>query len=154
MPPRTPLERFHEKISENPNGCWVWNGNRNPDDYGRFWLDGKKILAHRFAYETLRAPIPPELELDHLCRDRGCVNPDHLEPVTHAENIRRGLTGKVNHRNARKTHCLRGHPFDGVLNATNRGWTRFCWTCKRERARPLGQTRAQSGITSASNEGA
>lgn len=74
----------------NPdNGCWEWQGELNSNGYGRVWRNNKRIMAHRGFYELHRGPIPEGLELDHLCRNKPCVNPAHLEPVTHAENVRR-----------------------------------------------------------------
>jgi hypothetical protein len=93
--------------------CWVWTAFLNHLGYGRFSadVDGRRsqVQAHRWLYEQLLGPIPPGLEPDHLCRNRGCVNPAHLEPVTHTENMLRGQT--VNAINAAKTHCPRGHEY-------------------------------------------
>jgi hypothetical protein len=86
---RLELER---RISPEPNtGCWLWVGNKNDRGYGVVPLEGKIRKAHRAVYESERGPIPEGLTLDHLCRIRCCVNPDHLEPVTAMENIRRGI---------------------------------------------------------------
>lgn len=102
-------ERFWNKV-EMTNACWPWIGYCNPDGYAQFSAEGRQVYVHRYAYEQLVGPIPPGLTLDHLCRVRRCVRPDHLEPVTQRENNLRGDT--IPGRNARKTHCLRGHPFD------------------------------------------
>lgn len=100
--------------------CWPWEGFCDPKGYGR---RGPR-LAHRIAYEAFVGRIPKGKEIDHLCGNRGCVNPWHLEAVAHIENIRRG-------RNARKTHCLRGH----LLPPPNRWGHRNCQPCDTIRHR-------------------
>ena len=110
-------------------GCWLWTAAKERDGYGHAWLAGRRWRAHRLFYEWLVGPIPMGLQLDHLCREPACVRPDHLEAVTHRENMRRGHGFAGEH--ARKTHCARGHPFSGS-NLAPRGNGRACRTCQRE----------------------
>ena len=128
---RLPM-RFWEKVSVVPSGCWLWIGCCDPGGYGQFWSRGPK-LAHRIAYQALVGPVLPPLELDHLCRNRPCVRVDHLEIVTRAQNVHRG--SGLTALNARKTHCLRGHPFD-FINTYMRsdGKGRECRACHRHYA--------------------
>lgn len=95
--PATAPARFWPKVAEDGD-CWAWTGYRQPSGYGQF----DKQYAHRWAFEHLRSEIPEGLELDHLCRVRHCVNPWHLEPVTHAENHRRRRGFKTGPYKARK----------------------------------------------------
>ena len=97
-------------------GCWEWQGHLDPKGYARVTITTDEgtyragILAHRLAFETFVGPIPDGLVLDHLCRNRSCINPEHLEPVTQQENIRRSPVAPQA-VNARKTHCKHGHEF-------------------------------------------
>jgi hypothetical protein len=116
--------------------CWEWTAAKT-NGYGIVQYDGRTQRAHRVVYACLRAPIPDELELDHLCRNRGCVNPDHTEPVTGIVNNARSNSASAIH--ARQTHCKRGHEFtpDNTYRAVReRGkQERFCRECSRIRDR-------------------
>jgi hypothetical protein len=125
-------DRFWDKV-EIPiqaSGCWSWSGTSNPNGYGylgRGRAGTGSVAAHRIAYELHTGPIAPGMEVDHLCRNPGCVNPNHLEVVTHKENMHRG-----SHRNTKKTECHRGHSLSGDnLHIDHRG-SRQCLTCRRE----------------------
>lgn len=109
--------------------CWEWQGRLDPRGYGRY--AGR--LAHRISYELLRGPIPSGLELDHLCRVRNCVNPDHLEPVTHRENTLRSTSPSA--INATKSACPSGHPYDAENTYISPGGDRHCRACNRDRKR-------------------
>jgi hypothetical protein len=127
-------ERFWQKVRIAETGCWLWVGAINDSGYGTFWL-GRSLRSHRLTYETLVASIG-ELHLDHLCRVRNCVNPEHLEPVTNAVNVRRGESFAA--VNAVKTHCPAGHPFtveNTYWHGAGRKRGRGCRTCKNEQAR-------------------
>jgi len=125
-----PIPRFLKKIQIS-NGCWIWMGARNDRGYGLFCLDNKYVRAHRFIYKYYYGDIPPELELDHLCRNPSCVNPVHLEAVTHKENLLRG-TG-MSAINAQKTHCIHGHPLSGLNLYVYPDGHRHCKECARKR---------------------
>jgi hypothetical protein len=118
--------------SEMATGCWVWPGYVS-NGYGRARCDGKVGQVHRIVYERLVEPIPPGLCLDHLCRNRLCCNPDHLEPVTLGENVLRGEGRSA--VNARKTHCMRGHPLEGANLYVWTNGSRRCIACLRDRTR-------------------
>ena len=124
---RDPELRFWRNVVKT-EGCWEWIAFRTKDGYGRFRVGGGKVLAHRFAYELLVGPIPEGLESDHLCRNRGCVNPAHLEPVTQQVNRLRGVGLPA--LSARKTHCKNGHPFNAANTYHRRDGDRECRTCK------------------------
>lgn len=119
-----PVVRLLSRI-EKTESCWLWCGQVSNKGYGVVCLDNRKQPAHRVAYMLLVGPIPDGLELDHLCRVPLCVRPDHLEPVTHAENQRRmGIA---------RTHCIHGHPYtpENTYRAPN--GRRRCRACAHQR---------------------
>lgn len=95
----------------NTVDCWLWAGVINDGGYGIIRVDNSYKLAHRIVYEALVGDIPSELEIDHLCRITNCVNPEHLEPVTHQENAIRGLLSRLR---PKQTHCKRGHKYTEI----------------------------------------
>lgn len=132
-------DEVHRRISLSPSGCWLWMGSVFQNSgYGRIKVSGRTMVAHRFAYEVLRGPIPGGLTLDHLCRVRRCVNPDHLEPVTPRVNVLRGET--ITARNAGKTQCDRGHPLAGANLFVRKDGRRRCRECERRSQRRLRST--------------
>lgn len=123
--------RFEQKVLRT-DGCWHWIGCLWEAGYGQFYLAKRMQRAHRAAYEHLVGEIPSGLTLDHLCRNTGCVNPAHLEPVKRKENILRGFG--ITAMRARQTHCIRGHELSGDnLITIKRG--RQCRACNRLRHR-------------------
>lgn len=110
--PKT-LERFWQKVHTVPHsGCWIWVGAASANGYGNFLVGDKYLQPHRASYMMFVGPIPGGLHLDHLCRVTYCVNPAHLEPVTCAENLRRGMGPKLTSaRMQAKTHCPNGHAY-------------------------------------------
>ncbi len=131
--PIDPLLRFWGKVSPEPNtGCWLWEAALDGKGYGVLSIPPRgRIQAHRFSYVAHVGPIAEGLELDHICRVRCCVNPDHLEPVTHLENMRRSpVLGKWSR--AHITHCPHGHEYTEE-NTYTWGNMRHCKQCNRER---------------------
>ena len=135
-------ERFWAKVDKNgPGGCWLWTASTLGGGYGQFRSRTVRLspYAHRIAYELLVGPVPTGLELDHLCRVRHCVNPAHLEPVSHRENLRRGasVSGRLwsgPRPNTLITHCPKGHAYDETNTRHYRGG-RVCRACDNLRSR-------------------
>lgn len=126
--------RFWEKVqaASGPKDCWEWAGSRSGTGYGRFFLAGRMTTAQRASWLINKSiEMPPGHTVDHLCRNRACVRPDHLEAVPHRENLLRGNT--VTARSAAATHCPAGHPYDEA-NTTHRRGARQCRTCDRARS--------------------
>lgn len=117
-------ERFWSKVDKSGD-CWEWTSARSPKGYAAYWLDGRNRQAHRLAWRSMVGPIPAGLVIDHLCRNRGCVNPSHMELVTPRENQRRGLQGVMH------THCPKGHELSAD-NLVPSARQRRCLTCHRE----------------------
>lgn len=118
------------------SGCWVWLGTLNPGGYGSVGYKGKTWNAHRVSYLLAHGALPERHDLDHLCRVRCCINPDHLEAVTRSENLARGLSGENLANPARaKTHCPKGHRYEGLNLYTDTRGRRTCVTCQRQRVR-------------------
>ena len=127
---RTLPERFRRRITVDKGGCWLWGTPKTRDGYGQISWKGRMVAAHRVVKVLLEGEFCGEL--DHLCRVRNCVNPAHLEPVSHRENTMRGdtITAAYAARNA----CKHGHPFT-PNNTRMRGGARVCLECKRARGR-------------------
>lgn len=124
------------------SGCWLWQRHIDKKGYGKTGHAGKTVMAHRLSYEVFVGPIPPGYDVDHTCHDpktcnltlrcphRRCINPEHLEATTRAENIRRSGSGVINQHQSKKTHCPKGHPY----TEPNIFWVqghRQCRECKR-----------------------
>lgn len=156
----TVLARFWAKVDKTPtNGCWLWTAGIDRSGYGKFVNERKQLAAHRFAFQALVGPIPPGLEIDHLCHGhddacvggtsclhRRCVNPAHLEAVTRQTNMLRGRTQPA--ANAAKSHCPQGHEYVPATTYTDPQGRRHCRPChsaavlrsrSRKRARASGQ---------------
>ena len=133
--PRTPVpteERFDRYVLKTKT-CWLWTGAIMPNGYGHFIQrlatnSYRQGYAHRFSYERYKGAIPPGDTVDHLCRVRNCVRPEHLEACSRAENINRGLLGVL------KTHCVKGHELteDNIYRPPRGRRQRQCRTCRNE----------------------
>lgn len=117
------LERFKSKYEVSEEGCWVWKSPSKRTGYGGFF-HGKTVRAHRVAYKHYKGEIPRGLEIDHLCRNKACVNPDHLEAVTHTENVRRASVYLL-------TTCKQGHELSPENTRIATSGQRVCKVCAR-----------------------
>jgi HNH endonuclease len=132
-------------VLDHATGCWIWQRSDTRGGYGHLRHEGQMQYAHRVYYERYRGAIPAGLQLDHLCRNARCVNPEHLEPVTGLENILRGDT--IAARRKAQTHCVNGHPFDEE-NTIRRGRMRACRECQRRAVREWNRKRRQQLVRS------
>lgn len=135
--------RFWSKVDKNGPGskphlgpCWVWTRALQTAGYGNAWIDGTSRTAHKVAWVWANGPVPDGLQLDHLCENRTCCRPDHLEPVTSRENSHR-TSLSVNSINAAKTHCSRGHELSGdnIYHYRGKRVCRACW--RKDDAEPV-----------------
>lgn len=144
MPTARPAaERFAEKVNTAgpwplrkgaPGRCHIWTGALNAHGYGRFRDDtGRKTMTHRWAWEQANGPISEGLVCDHVCRNRACANPEHIEPVTSQVNTLRGVT--IAAANAAKTECVNGHQFTDETTIVRAGGYRQCRVCHRVNSR-------------------
>ncbi|MFF6829588.1 HNH endonuclease [Streptomyces longwoodensis] len=122
----TLLERIMQR-TDRSGECWLWTGPLDRHGYAEIKVGGRHRLAHRLSYESFVGPIPPGLVIDHKCRVRHCLNPAHLEPVTNRENILRGVGPAA--KNAVKTHCPQGHPYDDANTIIRPQGNRRCRAC-------------------------
>lgn len=120
---------FEDNIVKTES-CWVWRGKLTKDGYGRYYRNNEAKYAHRHSYETYKGSIPNGLVIDHLCRNRACVNPNHLEAVTNKTNIARGDMGLRGAHNKQKTHCKWGHEFDAANTYLDPRGKRGCKKCR------------------------
>lgn len=145
--------RLISLVVQTPTGCWDWQGNADTKGYALFSYRGKCRRAIRVSFQLFIGPIPDGLQLDHLCRNHACVNPNHVEPVTSRENLMRGKTRAA--ENAAKTHCLRGHPLSGdnlYLRKRVSGdvirFERFCRQCMRDAMKRYSQRKKGGELSS------
>lgn len=120
-------ERFWQRVQKLSNGCWEWSGKLTPKGYGKCQFRNKELYAHRVSYTWERGEIPSGMVIDHLCRNKKCVNPNHLEVVTNVENVLRGES--LFAQKKRQTHCVHGHLLAGKNLIIYKNGTRHCRTC-------------------------
>jgi hypothetical protein len=121
------VDRFWDKV-DMTYSCWYWRANKR-GGYGQFWYEGRFVGAHRYAYELLVGKIPEGLHIDHLCKNKSCVNPAHLDPTTNRDNLLRAGTNPAA-VNAIKTHCIKGHELKGNnLHINKKTGQRRCNHC-------------------------
>lgn len=133
-------QRFMSKIKKTDT-CWYWTAAKTKAGYGMYSIKHKLIYAHRYSYQMFVGELVANMELDHLCKNRDCVNPEHLEQVTHKENVKRGealphLMAKIESRRNQQ-YCVRGHSLldkSNIYNPPKRPKIRYCRKCIKERS--------------------
>lgn len=142
------MDRFDTKVVPLTDGCWMWTASLTVHGgYGQFNDGSTMVRAHRWSYEQHVGPIPDGLDLDHLCRNRWCVNPDHLEPVSRGENLLRGYAAR-----GVADSCAQGHPFDESNTFTRANGARGCRTCRNNASR-ASKARARAATAAAHQTG-
>ena len=136
----------------NDSGCWEWTGRRH-DGYGYVSWCGRNHRVHRLVYQQIVGTVPEGFDLDHLCRNRACFNPDHLEPVTRSENLRRSPMLKLNNGNANKTQCGAGHEYSPENTYWRPNGGRTCRACNRVSAARTQRVRLDRMITGRWDDG-
>jgi hypothetical protein len=141
VPARSVTTRLSDKFTLGGTGCWQWKAAFNTYGYGVMWVDAKRRArqAHIILWEMFNGPVPPGLNLDHLCRNKGCVRPSHLEAVTSGENTLRGHSPSA--YNAVKTHCIHGHEFTETNTYRFNGTHRGCRECRKAATNRHNKTR-------------
>lgn len=150
MPPHIPdWEKYEQRTdtSRGELGCWLWTGKLNHDGYARAVFGKRHQMVHRWIYEQTYGPVPEGLECDHVCRNRACVNPAHINAVTHYENMQNRSMESFGKAQREKTHCPKGHPLSGdnLYVAPKRPTRRDCKACRSQ------SSKAQSAVRSAAN---
>lgn len=137
-------ERIWDKIVRIPeSGCWVWVGSISGRGYGEVWWKGSKAFIHVLMHKLFVGDVPTGFEVDHLCKVRCCCNPNHLEAVTHAENVKRSSAWHhVVKKHKEATHCQRGHPWTKENTYIEPNGKRRCLECKRQRMKNWRANRA------------
>jgi hypothetical protein len=130
--------RLWSRVRDDENGCWTWTGCTDPNGYGAIYWRGRTWKVHRVAWTLCRGEIPEGLTVDHLCRNRGCVNPNHFELVPLKVNQSRQISN-----NSKKTRCPQGHPYDERNTRITAAGKRQCRICRRAQIKAQNKRRRE-----------